>query len=67
MVTCGAPGTFRGACRNETFADPFIHVQAKRDDVQKAWSELAKEHGLTQKELIDVDRVFGFLDGTLCR
>jgi len=32
---------------------------AKRDDVKKAWSELADEHGLTQKELQDVDRVFG--------
>lgn len=40
---------------------------AKRDEVQKAWSELAKEHNLTQKELKDVDRVFGFLDGTLVR
>lgn len=40
---------------------------AKRDEVQKAWNELAEEHGLTQKELVDVDRVFGFLDGTLCR
>ena len=40
---------------------------AKKDDVQKAWSELAKEHGLTQKNLIDIDRIFGFLDGTLCR
>jgi hypothetical protein len=40
---------------------------AKQGDVQKAWGELAKEHGLTQKELVDVDRVFGFLDGTLCR
>jgi hypothetical protein len=40
---------------------------AKRDDVQKAWSELAKENSLTQKELVDTDRVFGFLDGTLCR
>ena len=40
---------------------------AKKDDVQKAWSELVSEHGLTQKELVDIDRVFGFLDGTLCR
>ena len=40
---------------------------AKKSDVQKAWSELVQEHGLTQKELVDVDRVFGFLDGTLCR
>ncbi|KAK1073108.1 hypothetical protein LTR74_002074 [Friedmanniomyces endolithicus] len=40
---------------------------AKRDEVKKAWAELAEEHGLTQKELVDVDRVFGFTDGTLCR
>lgn len=40
---------------------------AKKDEVQKAWGELVKENGLTQKELTDVDRVFGFLDGTLCR
>lgn len=32
---------------------------AKRDDVKKAWSQLADEHGLTQKEMQDVDRVFG--------
>lgn len=40
---------------------------AKREDVQKAWTELAEEHDLNPKELTDVDRVFGFLDGTLCR
>ncbi|KAK0366932.1 hypothetical protein LTR91_002882 [Friedmanniomyces endolithicus] len=40
---------------------------AKRDEVKKAWAELAEEHGLTQRELVDVDRVFGFTDGTLCR
>lgn len=32
---------------------------AKRDDVKKAWTELAEEHGLAQKELQDVERVFG--------
>lgn len=36
---------------------------AKRDNVQKAWKELVEEHGLSQKELTDIDRVFGFLDG----
>lgn len=40
---------------------------AKKQDVQTAWSELVREHDLTQKELTDIDRVFGFLDGTLCR
>lgn len=39
---------------------------AKRLEVQQAWRELVQEHDLTQ-ELHDVDRVFGFLDGTLCR
>ncbi|SMQ49453.1 unnamed protein product [Zymoseptoria tritici ST99CH_3D7] len=39
---------------------------AKREDVQLAWKELVQGYGLTQ-ELKDVDRVFGFLDGTLCR
>ncbi|TKA61401.1 hypothetical protein B0A55_11557 [Friedmanniomyces simplex] len=41
--------------------------EEERDEVRKAWAELAEEHGLTQKELVDVDRVFGFTDGTLCR
>ncbi|KAK4561702.1 hypothetical protein LTR86_004381 [Recurvomyces mirabilis] len=40
---------------------------AKRHEVKKAWAELAEKHDLTQKELVDVDRVFGFLDGSLCR
>jgi hypothetical protein len=40
---------------------------AKRAEVGEAWKELAKEHGLAESELRDVDRVFGFLDGTLCR
>ena len=36
-------------------------------EVKKAWGELAEKHDLAQKELEDVDRVFGFLDGSLCR
>lgn len=40
---------------------------AKKREVQEAWRRLAEEHLLSQKELADVDRVFGFLDGTLCR
>ncbi|KAI7550775.1 hypothetical protein KC331_g2965 [Hortaea werneckii] len=40
---------------------------AKRDEVKHAWKELAEENGLTQRDLVDVERVFGFLDGTLCR
>lgn len=39
---------------------------AKKSEVQDAWSELVKENGLAQ-QLMGVDRVFGFLDGTLCR
>ena len=40
---------------------------AKREEVRVAWAELANEYGLVEKELRDVDRVFGFLDGSLCR
>lgn len=40
---------------------------AKQEKVRDAWLKLAKEHGLVQKELEDIDRVFGFLDGSLCR
>ena len=39
----------------------------KQDKVQKAWKKLAEENNLTQKELVDTDRVFGFIDGSLCR
>ncbi|EXJ76531.1 uncharacterized protein A1O5_01039 [Cladophialophora psammophila CBS 110553] len=48
--------------RKFTFAE-----WAKRKDVREAWKEIAEQHQLTQKELRDVDRVFGFLDGTVCR
>lgn len=40
---------------------------AKRNDVKQAWKKLAEQHDLTQKELVDVDRVFGFADGSLSR
>lgn len=40
---------------------------AKREDVQRVWAELANEYGLVEKELKEPDRVFAFLDGTLCR
>lgn len=39
----------------------------KQVEVQTAWKKLAEEHNLSQKELVDVDRVFGFIDGSLCR
>ncbi|OAL38093.1 hypothetical protein AYO20_02545 [Fonsecaea nubica] len=48
--------------RRFTFAD-----WAKRQDVAQAWKEIAEQNELPQKELRDVDRVFGFLDGTVCR
>lgn len=42
---------------------------AKKDNVRAAWKKLAGEHGLMVKDLgdLEVDRVFGFLDGSLCR
>ena len=40
---------------------------AKQDKVQQAWKKLASEHDLSQKELVDIDRVFGFADGSLSR
>ena len=38
---------------------------AERSEVKAAWKELREEHGLA--EIKEVDRVFGFLDGTLVR
>lgn len=40
---------------------------AKREEVRRAWGELVGEYGLKEGLLEDVERVFGFLDGTLCR
>ena len=40
---------------------------AKRDEVQAAWKEMSVEHGLSMPEEAELDRIFGFLDGTLCR
>jgi nucleoside-diphosphate-sugar epimerase len=40
---------------------------AKKEDVKKAWAELVGEYGLVEKELREPERVFGFLDGSLCR
>ncbi|KAK5211282.1 hypothetical protein LTR41_002742 [Exophiala xenobiotica] len=56
----------------------FTFVEwAKRPEVVRAWRKIAEQNengngdgdrGLTQKgELKDVERVFGFLDGTVCR
>lgn len=40
---------------------------AKRPEVQRAWEELVEKHGLKAEKLqdMDVDRIFGFLDGSL--
>jgi hypothetical protein len=40
---------------------------AKREEVQVAWKEMCDEHGLSIPEEKELDRIFGFLDGTLCR
>lgn len=40
---------------------------AKRGEVQKAWKEMAGEFGLSVPDEGELDRIFGFLDGTLCR
>lgn len=40
---------------------------AKRQDVQEAWKEMAVENGLSVPDEKELDRIFGFLDGTLCR
>ncbi|KAK9419630.1 hypothetical protein SUNI508_07116 [Seiridium unicorne] len=51
----------RGASRVKfTFTD-----WAKREDVQQAWKRIAGQHDLSQRELQDIDRVFGFLDGSV--
>ncbi|EXJ60527.1 hypothetical protein A1O7_04680 [Cladophialophora yegresii CBS 114405] len=48
----------------------FTFVEwAGRKDVADAWREMAQRDGLVQKDLkdMDVERVFSFLDGTVCR
>jgi hypothetical protein len=40
---------------------------AKREEVQTAWKEMSGEFGLSMPEEKELDRIFGFLDGTLCR
>jgi hypothetical protein len=50
----------RGYGRKGVTKRKFSTVEwAKRENVKKAWAELAEKYGLTQKELHDVDRVFG--------
>jgi len=38
---------------------------AKQPEIQEAWKEIAQKHDLKEKELRDVDRIFGFLDGMM--
>lgn len=58
----------RGYGPKGTVRTTFTFVDwAKRPDVQKAWARLAAKHDLSQKELRDIDRVFGFLDGSISR
>lgn len=46
----------------------FTFVEwANRKEVAAAWSELAERCNLQQKQWTDIDRVFGFLDGTITR
>lgn len=40
---------------------------AKNPEVQDAWKKIASKHDLREKELRDVDRIFGFADGALLR
>ena len=40
---------------------------AKRSEIQAAWREMASEHDLSMPDETELDRIFGFLDGTLCR
>ena len=55
----GGPGKIRFRFRMAQWAS--------RPEVVKAWKELAEKYGLVDKELRDVDRVFGFLDGMINR
>lgn len=38
---------------------------AKQPEVQEAWKQIADKNGLVQKDLGNVDRIFGFLDGMM--
>lgn len=38
---------------------------AKREDVQRAWKQLAAKYELREPALRDIDRVFGFVDAAL--
>ena len=40
---------------------------AKRPEVAQAWKDVAKQYDLREKEFREVDRIFAFLDGTLCK
>ncbi|PWY93022.1 hypothetical protein BO94DRAFT_487499 [Aspergillus sclerotioniger CBS 115572] len=38
---------------------------AKREEVQGAWRVMARRYGLRERELLDMERVFGFVDAVL--
>jgi hypothetical protein len=58
----------RGYGQKGVMRRKFTMVQwAKREEVQVAWKEMCDEHGLSMPEEKELDRIFGFLDGTLCR
>ena len=56
----------RGYGPPATMGFTFTFTQwAKQKEVQDAWKEIAQKHDLMEKELRDVDRIFGFLDGMM--
>ncbi|KAF2088625.1 hypothetical protein K490DRAFT_39201 [Saccharata proteae CBS 121410] len=62
-VVLPGKATPRGFGPPASFRIRFSFVDwAKKPEVQHAWNELATEHGLLNKQLTDIDRVFGFLD-----
>lgn len=67
-VTRETPHNPRGYGGKGISARTFTMVEwAKQSKVQDAWKKVAKDNGLSVSELTDVDRVFGFLDGSLSR
>jgi hypothetical protein len=53
----GPPGTTR---YKFTFTE-----WARRDEVTAAWREVAEKNNIANKELVDPDRIFGFLDACI--
>jgi len=56
----------RGYGGPATMSFSFTFTQwASQPEVQAAWKDIAQKHELVEKELRDVDRIFGFLDGMI--